>query len=265
MVEAGCGVPKGVIQGLTEDKIKEIILRQGLKKDEVKITKISALKIIGNVGFTGSEQRLNEKDEKKSVTKSKTDKSKKSSPASDAIDVLANLPWDIIFLDAEFLLIIGVAILIIILLLFLWVFIAIPLLLLLLSILSMGDAWKMLRVFIIEFKPDTDVDLDRMIRNVHSQGGMVSSNWRDWVSNKGLKIRADIIRKNYIWFMKSVTITSYSLFGLSLLISIEHLFSIFGADIMKTIWLVFGCLALGGFGFSVFTLIQRRAVRGTAH
>ena len=195
MVEAGCGVPEGVIQGLTEDKIKEIMLRQGLKRDDVKITKIPALKTIGNVGFTGSERQL---DDKKVVKKTKSDKSKKSSPASDTVEILAHLLGEIIGVGAEFLLIIAVVILIIVLLLFLWVFIAIPLLLLFLSILSMGDAWRMLRVFVIEFKPDKDVKLDRIIHDIHSQGGTISSNWRDWTSNKGLKIRADRIRKTFI-------------------------------------------------------------------
>lgn len=262
MVEADGGIEKGIIQGLTENKIKEIMLRQGLKKDEVRITKVSALKIIGNVGFFGSEQRL---DKKKVTKKSKGEldsgKTKKNSKASDAAEVFIHLAGEIVMMGAEFLLIIGIAILIIILLLFLWVFIAIPLLLLVLSILSMGDAWRMLRVYVIEFRPEKDIELDRIIRDVHSQGGIVSSNWRDLISNKRLKIRADRIRKNYVWFMKSVTITSYSLFALSLLISIEHLFSIFGTDIMMGIWLIFGSLALCGFVLSVYSLVQRRIIR----
>ncbi len=266
MVEVS-GTPDGIIQGLTEGKIKEIMLRQGVKRDEVRITKISMLKIIGNIGFFGSEQHVDEKKVmKKPKAKTATGpadkkKKKKGSLAGDAAEVFVHLAGEIALAGAEILLIIGVAILIIILLLFLWVFIALPLLLLFLSILSMGDAWRMLRVFVIEFKPDKDVELDRIIRNVHSQGGMVSSNWRDRISNKGLKIQADRIRKNYIWFMKSVTVTSYSLFALSLLISIEYLFEVFGADIMTGIWLICGCLALGGFGFSVYSLIQRRAIR----
>lgn len=268
MVEAG-GTPEGIIQGLTEGKIKEIMLRQGLKRDEVRITKISALKIIGNLGFFGSEQSV---DGKKAVEKPTPEskakpeqksgkKKKKGSLAGDAAEVFVHLAGEIALAGAEILLIIGIVILIIILLLFLWVFIALPLLLLFLSILSMGDAWRMLRVYVIEFKPEKDVELDRIIRNVHSQGGMVSSNWRDQISNKRLRIRADKIRKNYIWFMKSVTITSYSLFALALLISVEYLFEIFGADIMTGIWLTCGGLALCGFGLSVYSLIRRRAIK----
>ncbi|MCK4758303.1 MAG: hypothetical protein KAS67_07620, partial [Thermoplasmata archaeon] len=118
------GTPKGIIQGLTEGKIKEIMLRQGVKRDEVRITKISVLKIIGNVGFFGSEQQP---DEKKVVKKpkpgQKSSKSRKRSLADDAAEVLVHLLGDIVLAGAEILLIIGIAILIIILLLFLWVFI----------------------------------------------------------------------------------------------------------------------------------------------
>ena len=122
---------------------------------------------------------------KKEVKKTKSDKPKKRSAASDAAEVFIHLAGEIVLMGAEILLIIGVIILIIILLLFLWVFIAIPLLLLILSILSMGDAWRMLRVFVIEFETDKKIELDRIIRDVHSQGGMVSSNWKDQISRSG--------------------------------------------------------------------------------
>lgn len=250
-------IPRGIVQGLSKKKLKQILFDQGLKGSDFGLLKYSELKTIKNISFVKSEKHLDEPDK----NKEKSDKSDKDSSSDSKYEEVAHFPWDIFIIDAEIFLLFGIAALLIVLFFFFWVFITVPLILLVLGFLSLGDAWRMLRVYTVRFRPDIELNMGKVIRSIHSEGGIISINWRNRIVNIGLRIQADKIRNNYVRFMRSVCVTSYSLFILATLLSIEYIFEPFGKDFMLFIWLFFGILAILGFSVSIASLIERRNLR----
>ena len=237
-----------------------------LKGSDFQLAKHSELKTIKNISFVSSDKHLADPEKIiKKPAKPKNDESKVGA-AEWTLETVANLfPWDIFFINVEILILVGIAALLILMFFFFWAFITIPLILLVLGFLSLGDAWRMLHVYSVQFRPDVEIDMFRMVRNIHSQGGIISKNWRNRITSTGLKIKADKIRRNYVKFMRSVCVTSYSLFILATLVSIEHFFGPFGDTFMLFIWLFFGILAIFGFMISIFSLIERRKLRNKMH
>ena len=259
-------IPRGIVQGLSKKKLSQILFDQGLKGSDFGLLKFSELKTIKNISFIKSEKHLDDPEKfKKKKIKSKDDESKKDSSSDSTIEAVANFPWDIFIIDAEIFLLVGIAALLIVLFFIFWVFITVPLILLVLGFLSLGDAWRMLRVYAVRFRPGIEVNMGKIIRSIHSEGGIISRNWRNCIVNIGLRIQADKIRNNYVRFMRSVCVTSYSLFILATLISIEHFFEPFGQHFMIFIWLFFGILAILGFSISIFSLVERRKLRNRGH
>ena len=259
-------IPRGIVQGLSKKKLSQILFDQGLKGNDFGLLKFSELKTIKNISFISSDKHLSDPEKpKKKEAKSDDDKSKPGA-AEGALEVAANLfPWDIFLINAELFFLVGIAALLIFMFFFFWAFVTIPLILLVLGFLSLGDAWRMLRVYAVQFKPDVQVNMGKVIRSIHSEGGIISKNWRNRIVNIDLRIQADKIRNNYVRFMRSVCVTSYSLFILATLISIEHFFEPFGQHFMTFIWLFFGILAILGFSISIFSLVERRKLRNRGH
>ena len=250
-------IPKGIVQGLSKKKLKQILFDHELNSSDFGLLKFSELKTIKNISFVKSDKHLDEPDK----PKDKSDKSKKDSSSDSKIEAVAHFPWDIFIIDAEIFLLLGIAALLIVIFFFFWVFITVPLILLVLGFLSLGDAWRMLRVYTVRFRPGIEINMAKVIRSIHSEGGIISKNWRNRIVNIGLRIQADKIRNNYVRFMRSVCVTSYSLFILATLLSIEYIFEPFGKDFTLFFWLFFGILALLGFSISILSLIERRKLR----
>jgi len=254
-------IPRGIIQGLSKVKIRETMYKHGVNSHYYKLTKFSELKTIKNISFIKSDKHLDvpEKSNKKEIKSDDNDS--KSGKKEGAIEAVATFPWDIFIIDAEIFFLVGIAALLIVLFFFFWVFITVPLILLVLGFLSLGDAWRMLRVYTIQFNPGVQVNMGKVIRSVHSEGGIISKNWRNRIVNIDLRIQADKIRNNYVRFMRSVCVTSYSLFILAMLLSIEYIFEPFGRHYIIFFWLFFGILALLGLSVSILSLIERRKLR----
>ena len=144
--------------------------------------------------------------------------------------------------------------------LFLWVYITIPLLLLILSFITNGYAWKMLKIYLMEIYPSSEKNFEKLVKDIYLGGGVTSKHWLKTLKNHSVRNQLQKMRKTHIWFIKGLSVTSYSLFILALIVSISKFLSIPGS-VMEVLWMSLVGLAAISFLFSSYMLIRRRKLK----
>jgi hypothetical protein len=138
-----------------------------------------------------------------------------------------------------------------------WAFILIPILILILSMITFGKIWKMFKVYIFKIDKRHPIDVKKLIVYVHSKGGAISENCMYMIDDREIIDRDLEIRDNYIWIMKGISITSYSMvFLLSLAID-EYLYSFLNFGLVLLFWGFFSVIIIIGFSITmIFTYKQ---------
>jgi hypothetical protein len=238
----------GIVQGLSSDQIFETMNSSGLTDQGFKLEKVSFFKKMKNILEFHKDNYLEISDIKKFYE----DEEEESS----LWDLAGFALFDIMII----LVIIAFALIAIFLLL---AFILIPVLILILSLVTTGRIWKMFRVRLIEIHPNENIDYNKIVNIIHFKGGAVSENWREKLTSPEIKSRDEEIRRNYVWVMKGITISCYSLI-VAMVLSINEFIVTFLNSYTEIItWLIFTAVIAIGFAISIlYTFKHDKIVKG---
>jgi hypothetical protein len=129
----------------------------------------------------------------------------------------------------------------------------------------LGEAWRMLRIFLIEIRIERNPDFRAIIHEIHVNGGTTSRNWLNKINDENIMTPANEIRDNYIWFMRGLSIISYSLILLSVMISTIKIFEFFAGgngDIIITYsYYIFGSCAFIGLLITMYFIAQQKIIK----
>ena len=123
-----------------------------------------------------------------------------------------------------------------------------------------GYAWKMLKIYLMEIHPSSENNFEKFVKDIYLKGGVTSKHWLKNIRNDGVRRQLNEVRKTHIWFIKSLSVTSYCLFILALIVSISKFLSIPGT-VMQILWLSLGGLGVVAILFSSYMLIRRRKLK----
>ena len=147
----------------------------------------------------------------------------------------------------------------------LWIFLIIPILLMIISLITIGEAWRMLRIYLVEITPRKNTDFRSIISHIQGNGGAVSENWKEYAYDAYLIDQGEQIRENYLWFMRGVSIIAYSLFLLTFLAmisyTVDYLFTMDTATFRLVILAIFGSITLGGFIISIMSVYKQYHIK----
>jgi hypothetical protein len=241
----------GVVQGLSREKLEELMFYQGVKSYDFSIKKVSPFKNIDNIAFNSSQDFLEPKDLKKDLD---------LEPKSNSIEgpaTILELMGEVLSIGHEIAILILVALVVFIVLFYLWILVIIPALIFIISLITIGEAWKMLRIHIVKIRYLKNQDLTNLIHKIHIAGGTISTNWLK--KTYGMKIikHAEVIRTNYIWFMKGLSITSYGLIIITIIYIINYFFNILPFYARIVIWSLLWGLITVGFFTSIYYVVKQ--------
>ena len=241
----------GVIQGLPKNVIVEILKMKGLKENDYSLTKISIFRTSKHILTKIRSQYLEDKNFNKNLEKDNY--------------------WDGSFIgdvspsSLEDLLVLITSLLVILILFALWMFLVIPIILIIISLISVGEAWRMLRIFLIEIKFESNPDFRAIIHEIHVSGGTTSKNWLTHIFDESIIRSANEIRDNYVWFMRGISIISYSLLLLAVVFSIIKIFEFFlggnGDIFIIYSYYIFSIIAFIGLLITMFFLVKQKKIK----
>jgi hypothetical protein len=247
----------GVIQGLNKDSIDNTFHLFGLKQPEYRLKKASIFRKSSHILFKPTTQNQDEE------------------YSEDDIDT----KFDIEILrigeiftyggDNEFCALFLVIILAFLILLFLWVVLVIPLMIIIISLITIGEAWRMLRVYYVIIETQRNVDFRGLIHSIHQNGGTVSTNWLKRADDKVLIDQSHIIRESYIWFMRGVGIIAYSLFTLAFIVlvsyAVDNIFDMTTTTFRFISMIAFGSIAVVGLVITLYYVYQQKVSKSYLH
>jgi hypothetical protein len=253
-----------IVQGLSKRHIDMMLASSGMPKSSYQSTKLSAFRAIWRIGTLQTE-RLEKAESPSRPASGENGNDKESEgkitsypdPGFLELPVRALEPASSAGEAGGIIVLILIAALLLTGSLFVWIFLSIPFLLLILSAVTFAPVWKMLRIYQVDLRDPTYEEIQGILNYVVRKGALHSRNVLHHFPDRGLYDRMTRLINNQKSIIRWLAITSYSVFFLGVIFSVDALFIEISDGILLSFTFVLGIPAVLAFFLSTYYLNQR--------